>query len=179
MLEIVCRQKVTRNGALGWVLGVVPPSQPPPLPFRQYLAVMQQQDPAVDPEAVKRRWRAGLDWYVAADPLGERLLRPAPFRYPSSAMREGLVRRIFTPDGRPDLLPAPDPRWPGARVNPVACQVTQSTDPSDVARWWWSVRYGGFALDVVDVQRLPGSRLFLPRTERLPDGLDLPHVMEG
>lgn len=190
--RIKCTRRHPKTGERveGWVIGVAPDGVPIPPAYQEFrkplfqahleatVSTMGLTEEAIsaarrtfDEAGTQSRWRAGLDFYVAADPDGKKLLRDEPFRYPASAMREGLMQARFFPDGFPDILPEPDARFPDANVDPTNCQVTKSQDPAVVARWWWTWHHGGFP-HWKAVQMRDGSKEdspLLTRTDPLPE----------
>lgn len=186
--------KATGEFKQDWLLAVVPPGMPiiPEPEFieserKAYVAAAMQgaSDPAgaaiqamaiwsqggskgASPAAAAvRRWRARHLWYVAADRFGDELRRALPFQWPADPVAEGLFQIRLTPDGRPDLVPEADERYPDATVNPDACLVTRSDDPMVVARWWWAFHFGGFPreVEVKMYVNQDGERVHLTRTE--------------
>ena len=161
--RIKCERNHPEHGKVqGWVIGVLREGRDPG-PYKAFEDAWRQElleevvsargltinavaeaKAKFDLAECRMQWRRNFDYYVAADEDGQELLREEPFRFPASAMREGLMQARFFPDGIPDVLPFPDERFPDADIDPTRCQVTQSQDPVKIATWWWTWNYGGF-----------------------------------
>lgn len=154
-----------------WIIGVVPEGQPMPAPFETFLANANG-----DKTLAVKRFRAGLVFYLALDRDGQKLIEGAPaFQYPESCMKHRMLRRIYMPDGIPDVLPAYDASNPHAKINPVACQPSKSDDPVEIAKWWFTWHRTDFPHDKIQLMQ-KADRTFLVRTEPVPDGVHIPKV---
>lgn len=192
----------TKQRARAYVLGVVPPGQAAPLPWREYRvpfanqltarmlasgphteALMKQVARAIQEQdaALLQRWHAALDYYVAEDEDGQRLVFDDPVRFPNPAMHYGVSRPKFFPGGMPAVLPAYDPRYPHASVDPFNAQLTVSKDPWTIAKWraWMALGFPGHERATMYRKQPDGTRRWLQHGDEQEMGNVVANVSAG